>query len=345
MKTITIEEHFLTANSLKATAKVRDAGLALTYHDPALEKRLLDIGAGRIADMDASGIDMQALSLAVCGVEELQPAEATAVVHDTNEEMAAAVKANPTRFVGFAAIALQEPEKAAAEFDYCVKKLGFKGLLINGTTNGKFLDHPSFTSILEVAHSNDLPIYIHPAPIPMAVRKAYYSELPDHWGDMLSIGAWGWHSEVALEVLRLIVAGVFDRFPKLKIAIGHMGENLPFAMARVDRILGRVERPYTLTPAHGKPGDVQHRKPLQRRPIEYFRENIYVTTSGFFTLPPFICATQVIESDHLLFSVDHPFTPNAMGREFLDCVTKQLALQPDNLKKFTHQNAQKLLKL
>ena len=345
MKTITIEEHFLTADALKATAKVREAGLALTYHDPVLETRLLDIGAGRIADMDASGIDMQALSLAVCGVEELEPAAATSIAHDTNEELAAAVKANPTRFVGFAAVALQEPEKAAAEFEYCVKKLGFKGLLINGTTDGAFLDNARFTSVLEVAHSNDVPIYIHPAPIPMAVRKAYYSELPDHWGDMLSIGAWGWHSEVALECLRLIVAGVFDRFPKLKIVIGHMGENLPFAMARVDRILGRRERPYTLSPSHGLPGAVQHRKPLERRPIEYFRENIYVTTSGFFTLPPFICATQVVGSDHLLFSIDHPFTPNAMGREFLNSVATQLAMHPDNLKKFTHENAQKLLKL
>lgn len=345
MRTITIEEHFLTADALKCTAKVRDAGLALTYHDPVLQNRLLDVGDGRIADMDAYGIDMQVLSLAVCGVEELEPAVATAIAHDTNEELAVAVRARPSRFAGFATLALQEPEKAAAELEYCVRNLKFKGALINGTTKGAFLDHARFTPLLEVAQSLDVPIYVHPAPIPMAVRNTYYGGLPDHWGDMLSIGAWGWHSEVAVESLRLIVAGVFDRFPKLKIVIGHMGENLPFAMARVDRILSRTDRPYTLTPSVGSAASVQHRKPLERRPIDYFRENFYVTSSGFFTLPPFLCALQVVGNDHLLFSVDSPFTPNSMGREFLNSVTAQLAMHPDNLKKFSHANAERLLRL
>src|ERR1700722_7465596 len=108
MRTITLEEHFLTPEAVKATDRVRDAGLALSYHDPALMNRLLDIGAGRVAEMDASGIDLQVLSLAVCGVEELEAPEATAIAHDTNERLAAAVRAFPTRFAGFATLALQD---------------------------------------------------------------------------------------------------------------------------------------------------------------------------------------------------------------------------------------------
>src|ERR1700722_13765740 len=136
MKTITLEEHFLTNEAVKATAHLRAKDPTAGYRDPAVLVKLLDIGAGRVADMDASGIDMQVLSLAVCGLEELESAQAVAIAHDTNEQLAAAVRAFPGRFAGFATLALQDPEKAAAEFEYCVRKLGFKGALINGTTKG-----------------------------------------------------------------------------------------------------------------------------------------------------------------------------------------------------------------
>src|SRR5579862_8375604 len=182
MRTITLEEHFLTAEAIQATEQLREAGITHYHHEPGLVDRLLNIGAGRVADMDASGIDLQVLSLAVCGVEELEPAQAVAIAHDTNEQLAAATRAYPTRFAGFATLALQEPEKAAAELEYCVKKLGFKGALINGTTKGYFLDHDRFTPVLEAAQSLDVPIYIHPAPIPKVVREAYYSGLPNHVG-------------------------------------------------------------------------------------------------------------------------------------------------------------------
>jgi uncharacterized protein len=343
MKTITLEEHFLTADALKCTAQVRNEGLALSYHDPVLLKNLLDIGDGRIAEMDASGIDMQVLSLAVCGVEELEPAVATAIAHDTNEELAAAVRARPTRFAGFATLALQEPQKAAAELEYCVKKLDFKGALINGTTKGLFLDHPSFTPLLDAAQSLDVPIYVHPAPLPRAVRNAYYNGLPDHWGDMLSVGGWGWHSEVAVESLRLIVAGVFDRYPKVKIIIGHMGENLPFAIGRIDSILSRPGRAYTLKPTSAD--SAPSRPPLKRRAIDCFRENFYVTTSGVFTLPPLLCTLQVVGAEHLLFSIDNPFTANHLGRELLSTLSTNLVMPPENMERFTHGNAEKLLRL
>jgi uncharacterized protein len=347
MRTVTLEEHFLTKEAIKATDHLRDTGLALSYHEPQLVERLLDIGAGRVADMDASGIDLQVLSLAVCGVEELEPAKAVGIAHDTNEQLAAAVRAFPTRFAGFATLALQDPEKAAAEFEYCVKKLGFKGALINGTTKGAFLDHPRFTPVLEAAQSLDVPIYIHPAPIPKVVRDTYYTGLPNHLGDVLSIGGWGWHSEVALESLRLIAAGVFDRFPKLKIIIGHMGENLPFSLARIDSILSRPEAgaTFTRTLNGSAKGSAKRAPSLKRRAIEYFHEKFYITTSGYFTVPPLLLALQVVGSDHVLFSVDYPFVSNVPGRELLNTLSTNISMSQEDIGRLVHGNAERLLKV
>jgi predicted TIM-barrel fold metal-dependent hydrolase len=345
MKTITLEEHFLTPEALKATDRLREMGLALSYPDANLKEKLLDIGAGRIADMDASGIDFQVLSLAVCGVEELESAQAVAIAHDTNEQLAAAMRTYPNRFGGFATLALQDAEKAAHELEYCINKLRFSGALINGMTKGAFLDHPRFTPVLEVAQSLDVPIYIHPAPIPKSVSDTYYSGLPDQRGDLLSIGGWGWHSEVAVESLRLIVAGIFDRFPRLKIIIGHMGENIPFALARIDRMFARREVGWAFTRT-GKSGSSNLPvSDLKRRVADYFHHNFYVTTSAFFSLPPLLLALQVVGSDHLLFSIDYPFASNMLGREFLNTLSTTMCMNDDDLAKLVHLNAKKLLKI
>ena len=148
---------------------------------------------------------------------------------DANDWMAAAVRAHPDRFAAFATLALQEPDKAAAEFERCVRLLGFKGAMLNGTANSQFLDHPRFTPIFEAAQALDVPIYLHPAPPPEAVMDAYYGDLPSPLRGILSLrppgGAGTWKQ--GLHSLRLMVGGLFDRLPKLKIILGHMGENLP----------------------------------------------------------------------------------------------------------------------
>jgi predicted TIM-barrel fold metal-dependent hydrolase len=341
MRTITLEEHFLTPEALKATDPLRDKGLAITYHDVKLKEKLLDIGAGRIADMDASGIDFQVLSLVVCGVELLEAAQAVAVAHDANEQLAAAMRAYPKRFGGFAALALQDPKKAAAEFEYCISKLKFSGALINGMTSGAFLDHPRFTPVLEVAQKLDVPIYIHPGPIPKSIRDTYYGGLPGYRGDVLSAGGWGWHSEVAVQCIRLVVAGVFDRFPKLKIIIGHMGENIPFALPRLDSIMSRRDVGWSFSRTLDT-APVAH---LHRMVAEYFRENIYITTSGFFTHLPLLVTMQVVGSDHVLFSIDYPFVPNVPGREFLNSLSSNLFMNEEDLAKLAHKNAEKLLRI
>jgi len=321
MRIITLEEHVTTPDIVKA-AQMPMSGASPAFMQ-TINAQLLDIGEGRIADMDAAGIDMQVLSVSANAMDKLDSATANALARDANDRMAAAVRAHPGRFAAFATIALQEPDKAAAEIERCVRQLGFKGVMQNGTANGQFLDHPRFTPIFEAAQALDVPIYLHPAPPPQQVMDAYYSGLPDPFGFFLSTAGWGWHVETGMHSLRLIITGVFDRFPKLKVILGHMGENLPFSIARSEMVFGR--------------GAANLRRPVS----EYFCEHFYLTTSGYFTTPPFLCMLQVVGIDRIMFSVDYPFSSNTLGREFLD----KLAVSPEDMEKITHRNAEKLLKL
>ena len=324
MRTITLEEHFTTPEFLKATGQAGEADERMQ----GVVRRLLEIGEGRIADMDAGKIDMQVMSLSSAGLDKLPAATATALVHDINDQLADAVSAHPNRFAAFATLALQEPEKAALEFERCIKELKFKGLIVMGSLNGVFLDDLRFTPIFEAAQALDVPIYVHPGLPPKPVADAYYSGLAGNIGFSLSMAGWGWHAETGLHCLRLMLSGVFDRFPKLRIIVGHMGDHLPFNIARADRVFG-VMAGEGSTP------------PFQRRIIEYFREHFYITTSGYFDIPPFICAREVIGTDRVLFSVDYPYASNVEGRRFLDA----LPVSPEDLEKIAHGNAERILKL
>jgi predicted TIM-barrel fold metal-dependent hydrolase len=319
MRTITLEEHVTTPDIAKAAPMAMSSPAFMQ----AIQAKLLDLGEGRIADMDEAGIDLQVLSVAANTLDKLDSAVANDLARDANDRMAAAVRAHPDRFAAFATLALHEPDQAAAEFERCIRQLGFQGVMLNGTVHGQFLDHPRFTPIFEAAQALDVPIYLHPAPPPQPVMDAYYSGLPGPLGFFLSTAGWGWHVETGMHCLRLIVSGIFDRFPRLKIIIGHMGENLPFSIARSAAVLGR---------------GATH---LERSVAEYFCHHFYLTTSGYFTTPPFLCMQQVVGIDHIMFSVDYPFSPNTVGRRFLD----SLAISPEDMQKITHRNAEKLLKL
>ena len=304
MRTITLEEHFITQSFIKATDAYGEgtpAGLQ------ALRDKLLDVGEGRLASMEEAGIDVQVLSLAALGLNKLTPEQGTAVLHDMHDELAAAVIAHPDRFAAFATPGLKEPEKAVKELGRCVTELGFKGVMIDGTTDGKFLDAPEFFPVLEAIAELGVPLYLHPAPPPEAVAEVYYSGLPDGVGQMLSIAGWGWHAENGLHTLRLIVSGVMDRLPKLKVIVGHMGEGVPYALARSSGMLSPMAK-------------------LKRSVADTFREQFYVTTSGYFTKPPFDCAREVFGFEHMMYSVDYPFSPNTRGVEFL----KSLALSEED---------------
>jgi uncharacterized protein len=321
MRTITLEEHITTPEILKA-AQMPVTGAFAAYLQ-TMNSKLLDMGEARIADMDAAGIDLQVLSVSANTVDKLAADTAAAIVRDANDQMATAVRAHPNRFAAFATLALHDPEKAAAELERCILQLKFKGVMLNGTSNGMFFDHPRFLPIFEAVASLDVPVYLHPAPPPKPVMEAYYGGLPGTLGSMLSTAMWGWHVETGMHSLRLILSGLFDRFPRLKMIVGHMGENLPYSIARAEMVLGR--------------GAAE----LKRKLGEYFRENFYLTTSGYFSLPPFQCMRQVVGIDRIMFSVDYPFSSNTVGREFLD----SLPLEAGDIEKIAHRNAERLLNL
>jgi len=204
-----------------------------------------------------------------------------------------------------------------------VKDLRFVGALINGTTEGRFLDHPSYDGLLAAAVELDVPIYIHPHLPPEPVRQAYYSDLQPGACRVLESAAWGWHSEVAIHVLRMVLAGTLDRHPRLRLIIGHMGEMLPVMLARIDEVSAL---------------DIAH---LQRPIGRAILDQVWLTTSGIFSEPPLLAALMTFGIDRIMFSVDYPYASNAQGRAFLD----QLPLSPMDMAKVAHGNADRLLKL
>jgi predicted TIM-barrel fold metal-dependent hydrolase len=325
MKTIALEEHFVTSDFLKATGAY---GQSVPEPMRALRDQLLDLGQARIAAMDDGGITLQVLSLAAMGVDTLAPADQTSVLRSVHDELAAAVAAHPNRFAAFATPGLKDPAAAVKELQRCIHTLGFKGLLLDGTTDGKFLDAPEFFPVLEAAEALNVPLYLHPAPPPAIVQKAYYADLPGDTGMLLSIAGWGWHAENGLHLLRLILSGVLDRLPNLHVIVGHMGEGVPYALARSNGILSPAARN------------------LKRSITETILDQVHVTTSGYFTRPPFDCARQVLGLDHLMYSVDYPFSPNTRGRDFLATLqSSDPALTPIEMEALTHTNAERLLRL
>jgi uncharacterized protein len=322
LKTITLEEHVSTPAFLQAV-DAHSSHVAANEFIRRVREKLVDVGAGRLADMDAARIDMQVLSLAGGDMDRLDSATAKAIARDVNDMLAAAVQEHPTRFAAFASVNLQDPESAATELERCIRQLRFAGVMVNGATRGAFLDHPRFLPFWEAAHSLEAPVYLHPAPPPEPVREAYFGDLPRDVGFMLSTAGWGWHAETGMHALRLMLSGLFDRFPGLQIIIGHMGEDLPYSLARADAVLSRARRPGS------------------RFIAEIFHEHFHITTSGYFTLPPLQCALEVVGADRILFSIDYPFSTTETGRGFLD----SWPFSPADLHKMAHGNAERLLKL
>jgi uncharacterized protein len=315
MRVIAIEEHFL--------APAMAEGLAGGGVTAGLRGKLEDLGDGRLADMDAGGIDYQVIGHTTPGTQALAGEEAVALARDANNRLADAVRRHPDRFGGFATLPTSDPDAAADELRRAKAELGFVGAMINGSTGGRFLDDPVFRPLLAEAERLRMPIYLHPAEPPRAVRDAYFRGFDPAVEWSLSTGAWGWHAETGLHVLRLVLAGVFDRFAQLQIIIGHMGEMLPFMLARVDDILAR------------------QRARLDRPVSDYLRGNLHITTSGIFTLPPLLCALMVLGAERIMFSVDYPYSSNETGTAFLAAA----AISPADKDLIAHRNAERLLGL
>ena len=297
--------------------------------------RLSDVGAERIRLMDAAGIDVQVLSHVQPGIQILADSQAelaVAVSREVNDWLAEAIAAHPARFAGFAMLPTQSPAHAAEELERTVRDLGFKGALINGHTNGRYLDEPSFDMLLGRAESLGVPIYIHPTDPPQAVTDAYYA--PFH---SALVTTWGWPVETGTHLLRLICAGVFDCHPDLKIIVGHMGELLPYCFTRLNA--GLTMAGWLLGPEANNHGV---RRPAMRNNVScYLRENVFITSSGVFDVPVFDCARAMLGLDNLMFSVDYPFQDNFAAMEFL----QRCGLSPKDKERFAHRTAENLLGL
>ena len=331
MRTITLEEHYATpafmagpGRRLKEMADSARAHPQVTGGFKQIVAQLCDLGEGRIAEMEAAGIDMQVLSLTAPGAEQLAAAEAVELARAANDTLAEAVCRYPRRFGGFAALPTPAPEVAADELARLVREHGFKGAAINGHTQGRYLDDEFFWPILARAEALQVPIYLHPTSPQPAVTQALYSgNFSPQVSYLLADAAWGWHIETATHVLRLILSGAFDRFPGLQLIIGHLGETLPFMLQRFDRTL---------------PTQVTN---LQRPISGYLRENVHYTFSGFNYLPTFLDLLLQVGVERIMFSADYPYSAMAPARAFLE----GLPLSPADRERIAHGNAERLLRL
>ena len=325
MKIIALEEHFQIAAVKQAVAKLLPGFDTVALLPPYAPPDALveDLGAERLRRMDTMGVDVQALSWPSSGIQLIPAAESVALARDVNDHLASAIQAHPDRFVGFAALPTPDPEAAACELERAVQRLGFKGAMIGGRTNDHFLDDPQFHPLLEAAEALDVPIYLHPAMPSMAVQNAYYAGFDADVSAAFATFGWGWHLETGVHALRMILAGVFDRYPRLQLILGHWGEMVPFFLARTDEALSTVA------------------KHLGRRVSEYFVEQVYVTPSGMFTLPPFLLALQIMGADRVMYSVDDPYVATDQARAFLE----NAPISPADREKIAHGNAEQALKL
>ena len=337
-KRIATEEAFAPAEMLKMytdlyhSRKLDDPGFdslwgfyleSMAERPVAIRRKLVDLDEERIADMDAAGIDHQIISLTSPGVQVFDRDTAVSLAHDSNDILSEAINRHPDRFSGLCALAPQAPEVAAQELERCAK-LGFKGIINNSHTHGEYLSDQKFWPIFEAAEAMDMPFYLHP-----------YTPPKNMIGPMLEAGLdgaiFGFGVETGMHLLRIITSGVFDRFPKLQIIVGHMGEALPYWMYRLDYMHN----------AGVKSQRYECMQPLQKKVSDYMRENVYITNSGMAWEPAIKFAQQVIGKERVMYAMDYPYqyTP----QEVVDMDNMDMS---DEDKKLFYQGvAEKVFKL
>lgn len=329
MKVIDLEAHFTTPDF--AEFMQRRTGGSGVRND------LLDIGEGRIKNMDAATVDVQVLSLYEPGVQQLDPAEGITWAKKTNDDLAAAIKHYPDRFVGMAAVPPQNPAEAADELERCITKLGFKGVCLTSNARDEYFDNPIFWPLFAKAEKLDVPVYLHPGGPATAIAKGY-----DGYGRAFTAGAMGWGAEVSLCAARMIYSGLFDKYPGLKIVLGHMGEGLPFTIYRLDF-------PWRMRPApSGAPATpratttlTSMRPNIQMSAGEYFKRNFYVTNSGVYYLPAFVCTYMVLGADHMAIGTDYPVENSKGAVEW----TKSLPISDADKERICHITAETIFKI
>ena len=318
MKVIALEEHYLDVE----VARHWKEGGPESREGP-LRDRLVDVAALRIREMDEAGIDLQVLSHSAPATQRLDAETAPRVAREANDRLLHVVQSSKGRFAAFACLPSANPEAAADELERAVTKLGFKGAMVHGLTwvDGQklFIDDKRFWPIFERAQALDVPIYVHPAVPHPAVVEAYYKDYLKEFPGLLT-AAWGFTVETATQGIRLVLSGLFEKYPGLKIILGHLGEGLPFLLWRIDMALSRNRA----TPFR-----------------ETFRHHFWITTSGNFSTSALLCSVMEMGVDRILFSVDYPFVPNPPGMRWMEHVP----LATEDREKILSGNAKRLLKL
>jgi 2,3-dihydroxybenzoate decarboxylase len=313
---IALEEHFI----VDAPAHIERWKTVIPFIPESavakIEQVLCDVGEGRIAAMTQAGIDFAVLSNVGTVQGQLDAATAMKLAREANDHLAKAVQAHSRHFAGFATVPLQDPVAGAAEFERAVRDLGMKGALIIGQTGGLYLDHDRFSPFWERAQALDAPIYLHAADA--AVAPVTYAGRPELEG-----ATWSWTAETAAHTLRIIFGGVFNRFPKARLLLGHMGEALPYMLWRIDKRSQAFSKGETTTPS------------------EIFRRNVAITTAGVFSNEPLDCALEALGEDSVMFSVDHPFEDMKEASSWLDAAPVQDAVR----EKISSGNARRILNL
>jgi predicted TIM-barrel fold metal-dependent hydrolase len=320
MKVIALEEHYWDP---EVASHFTERGPEM--RNPQMLERLADLDVLRLKEMDEAGIDVQVLSHGAPGTQRLDAETAVPLARRANDRLYEAIKKHPARFHGFAVLPSADPKAAADELERAVTKLGFKGAMMHGlaTVGGAqiFLDDKRFWPIYERAQALDVPVYMHPAVPHKAVIEAYYKDYLDQFPGLMT-AAWGFGVETATQGIRLVLSGLFEAYPKLKIILGHLGEGLPFYLWRINMALARQGNRST---------------PFR----DTFREHFWITTSGAFSTPSLLCCVMEMGVDRILFSVDYPFVPNPPGVKWMETVP----LSAEDKTKILSGTAKRLLKL
>jgi len=324
MKIIAIEEHVLPEDVKLAwsTTPGADDG-TLGLNPGAIGERLADLGEQRLSLMDETGVDVQVLSLTTPGLNNLG-ARSVDLARRVNDLLAETVAATPSRYQALAVLPAPQPDDAARELRRCIQDLGMRGAILHGRVGEKALDHPIFEPTYACAAELGVPLLIHPQIPRAAVRDAYYAGFSPEVDLALSTFGLGWHYEAGIQFVRMVLAGAFDRHPKLQVILGHWGELVIFYLERLamlDRVSG-----------------------LQRPFLDYVRDNLYLTGSGMFSPDYLQRAIDAVGVDRILFSTDYPYQyrPGGDARKFLDSLSD---LDEDSKAKFAHGNWERLCRV
>jgi len=298
--------------------------LGPTERATSLVTRIQDLGERRLADMDATGIARQLVFLSSPGVQVFDAATAVSLAREYNDQLASEIGKHPDRYSALAAIAPHAPRDAVKELERGVKTLGFRGAVVNSHTQGEYLDDPKCWEIFEAAQALDVPIYIHPNTPPRDMIGPF---LPRG----LDGAIYGFAVETGLHLMRIVVAGVFDRFPKLRVVVGHLGEGLPFWLFRLDFMHASMVRAQRYAGV----------KPLEMKVSEYFKRNIWVTTSGMQWAPAIQFCISVLGIERVMYAMDYPyqFVPDEVK------VTDELPISEADRKKLYQDNVERVFRL